>query len=318
MKPIQILEQQSEIGAGTRGSSLGIDALKVSSLNLKSDFFARYPSQKIPDQNHLLYQVNGTPSANYIDGMVKVYEAHYKKVEETLRNGKFPLVLSADHASAGATIAGIKAHYRDQKLGVIWVDAHGDLHSPFTSPTGNLHGMPLATALNEDNLEFKGKKVKPETQESWDKLKNMGGFAPKIFADDLIFFGVRDTETPEDELIKKKGITNYKVDECRNKGIEVVVKEALTQLEDCPIIYLSFDVDSMDCNVVSLGTGTPVPDGFLPEEAQRILELVIESGKLVCMEMVEVNPTLDNKQNMMADTAFKILEHSVEKIEKTL
>lgn len=316
MKTIQLLEQKSEIGAGTRGASLGIDALKVASLNQNNMFFLKYKTQKIAHQNHLLYEENRTPTAIRIEGIVKVYEATSEAVKEVFKNNKFPLVLSGDHASAGGTIAGVRAANPDKSLGVIWIDAHGDLHSPYTSPTGNIHGMPLATALGEDNLDFQIKEIKDEAKIGWDALKNCQGFSPKINPEDLIFFGVRDTEEPEDKLIEKLNLKNYTVAETRALGIQQAVKDALKRLQHCDLIYISFDVDSMDCDLVSRGTGTPVPNGYTPEEAFQIIEEIIKSGKVACFEMVEVNPTLDNKINLMAETAFHILEKTVDAIEK--
>ena len=316
MKNLKLIENKSEIGAGTRGASLGIEALKVASLNQKSDFFSRYDSVSIKDENDLLFQAVETPSAIRIKGIKKVYQRLADQVKEVLTEGDYPLVIAADHASAGGTIAGIKMAYPEKRLGVIWVDAHGDLHSPFTSPTGNVHGMPLATALAEDNEVCKVKEPEEEALSNWNALKNLGGISPKIKAEDLIFFGVRDTEKPEEELMEREGIKNFTVKESREKGIEKAAKEALEKLDNCDMIYLSFDVDSMDSDKVSRGTGTPVPNGFLPEEAQSLIAEIIKSRKVVCFELVEVNPTLDNKGNMMAETAFKILNETAVLIEQ--
>ncbi len=318
MKAIQLIENNSEIGAGTRGASLGIEALKVASLNAKSDYFSIREAKVVPTHNELLFEENSTPTAIRVKGIRKVYEAVAKLVSDTLTNEDFPLVLAADHASAGGTIAGIKQQYPNKTLGVIWIDAHGDLHSPFTSPTGNVHGMPLATALNEDNVACKVKEVDAESLENWNALKNTGGMAPKIEAENLVFFGVRDTEKPEDELIKRLDIKNFTVAECRQKGISAVAQDAINRLQNCDIIYISFDVDSMDPDMVSYGTGTPVPDGFSPAEANQLIQELFQSDKVVCFEMVEINPTLDNKKNEMAETAFEILVNTTQTIEKHL
>ena len=318
MKQIKVIENRSEIGAGTRGASLGIDALKVASLNQKSDFFSRYTSLKVKDRNELLFQSVKTPTAIRIEGIREVYENVANAVQGVLKEENFPIVLAADHASAGGTIAGIKMAYPNKRLGVIWIDAHGDLHSPYTSPTGNVHGMPLATALNEDNVANKVKEPSEEALKHWNAMKELGGLSPKIEAEDLIFFGVRDTESPEDSLMKKKGIKNYTVAECRKKGMKLAVEEALNQLKDCDMLYISFDVDSMDSEKVSKGTGTPVPNGFMPDEALTIIKSLLESNKVSCFEMVEVNPTLDNKANSMAETAFEILNETAVSIEKQL
>ena len=316
MSKIKLLEVRSEIAAGTRGSSLGSDALRVASLNKKSTYFSNYPLELIADRNDLLWSAIDTPSAIRIEGLVEVCRNVSESVCKVLGDGDFPLVLAADHASAGGTIAGIKKAYPNKRLGVIWIDAHGDLHSPYTSPTGNMHGMPLATALGINNEECQVNQVKDLTLAKWDELKNMGGMSPKILPSDLVFFGVRDTEQPEDFLIEKHGIKNYTVAETREFGIKKAVAETLAKLTDCDMLYISFDVDSMDPDVVSYGTGTPVKDGFNPAEAQEIIELLLESKKVVTFEMVEINPTLDNKCNKMAETAFKILEQTTRVIEQ--
>lgn len=317
-KEIVLFQQLSEIAAGTRGASLGVEALKVACLNKKSRFFEDKELVNIENRNDLLFKENETPSAIRINGVVEVYKHTHRNISETLKDGKFPIILAADHASAGGTIAGIKAAYPKKKLGVIWIDAHGDLHSPYTSPTGNIHGMPLATALAEDNLSCKIKDIDASSLEGWEQLKNCGNIRPKIASEDIIFYGVRDTEAPEDEIIKRENIKNFTVQECRQKGMKQSALEGLDKLSNCDIIYVSFDVDSMDCDLVSYGTGTPVKNGFSPDEIKVLMSELLRSPKLISFEMVEINPCLDNKQNFMAETAFDILEHSYQLIESTL
>lgn len=317
-KEIIFLEQLSEIAAGTRGASLGIEALKVASLNKNSNLFRNRRIESIENRNDLLFKENTTPTAIHIEGVVDVFESTSNKIKAVLETENFPVLLSADHASAGGTIAGIKAAFPNKRLGVIWIDAHGDLHSPYTSPTGNIHGMPLATALAEDNLDCQIKDIGPKSQECWEKLKNCQGISPKVLSEDIVFYGVRDTERPEDEIIKRENIKNFTVEECRAIGVSEAAQEGLNRLSECDIIYVSFDVDSMDCDLVSYGTGTPVKNGFTPSEINEIMDVVLRSSKLVTFEMVEINPCLDNKQNKMAETAFDILEHSYKIIQSNL
>src|SRR5919202_1579267 len=153
MKNIKIIEVPSEIGAGTRGASLGIEAIKIAALDFMSNFFIHFPSEKIPAENRLLYEPIESPYAKRIKGVAAMYEKVSKAVADCLKSHFFPVVLSGDHSNAGATIAGIKMARPKSKLGVIWIDAHADLHTPYTTPSGNLHGMALATAINEDNKE---------------------------------------------------------------------------------------------------------------------------------------------------------------------
>ena len=315
MKDIRIIENCSEIGAGTRGSRLGIEALKIASIQANSSYFSRHNSFQISDRNDLLYVENETPSAIRIQGIVEVYQNIANAVANSLKENKFPLVLAGDHASAGGTIAGIKKAFPDKRLGVIWIDAHADLHSPFTSPSGNVHGMPLATAIADDNAENGKSQPSEKAIAHWEELKHIGGMSPKIHSEDLIFFGVRDTELPEEKLMGAHRIKNYTVSECRELGVKSCAQSAIDKIADCDWIYISFDVDSMDPDLTSYGTGTPVAEGFSPQEAHDLIhELIIGSKKVCCFEMVEVNPLLDNKGNVMAETAFEILESTTEKL----
>jgi arginase len=308
---IRLLEVPSELGAGTRGASLGIGAIKVAALNAKNNYFSKYTSTIIPNENELLFEDSPTQYANYIDGIVKVYNyvSHYVS-EEVTHNKRFPIVLAGDHSTAGATITGIKKSNPNKRLGVIWVDAHADLHTPYTTPSGNMHGMPLAVCLGIDNIEHKRNNIPKEIEEHWHKLKHMGGVYPKIEANDLVFIALRDTEAEEDFLTDRLGIRNFAVKEVREKGTQQTVKEVLAYLNNCDMIYISFDVDSMDCDLVSRGTGTPVPNGLSEEEATDIVCGLVADPKTCCLEVTEVNPTLDNKKNTMAETAFRVLDRA--------
>ncbi len=313
-KNIHFIINTSEITAGTRGASLGPEAIMVAARNQGSKLFGKFPQTQIPSQNHLLDFETSHQFAKRIDGLVKIYSDLTKEVSSVLHKDKFPLILASDHGSAGGTIAGIKAAFPEKRLGVIWIDAHADLHSPFTTPSGNIHGMPLSTALNEDNLECKSNDVPSETSKLWEELKNMGGIAPKINAEDLIFIAVRDTEEQEDALILRRNIKNYSVDEVTLRGEKEITNEILTKLEVCDIIYISFDVDSMDPNLTSHGTGTPVEKGLSPSQAENLMLNLLENPKIACLEIVEVNPCLDENTNKMAEVTFQILESLVDKI----
>ncbi len=305
MKKLKIIEVKSELGAGTRGASMGVDAIKIAALDFGSRYFKQYKSVEVPNENHLLLESVGSAQAKRISGVLTMYERVSEEVAKTLKEDEFPIVLAGDHSTAGGTIAGIKVAFPKLKLGVIWIDAHADIHSPYTTPSGNLHGMPIAVSLAEDNTESKINKPDQETINYWFQLKNVGGISPKITYKDLVYINVRDTETPEDYLIKKNGIKNFTTAEIRRKGVEKVAIEALALLEHCDLIYVSFDVDSMDASI-SKGTGTPVPNGMTEREAGNLVARLMASEKICCFEMVEINPTLD-KENLMAENAFEIL-----------
>lgn len=316
MKKIQVIKNRSDIGAGTRGADMGIDAIEIAAINAKSDFFNRFDFIDVDTENEAVYNKQKTPFAKRIEKVLTVCTRLSEAVKNTLIQNNFPLVLSGDHSSALGTISGIKIAFPNKRLGVIWIDAHADIHSPHTSPSGNIHGMPLAAALADDNLDRKINDIAPETHESWEGMKNIGGISPKVSHSDVVYFGVRDTEEPEEYTIAKNGIKNYMVDEVRYRGMDVCMSETLEKLSDCDLIYISFDVDSMDCDLISKGTGTPVSKGFDEEEIKQIINKTIESGKVACVEVVEVNPCLDNKGNLMAETAFDVLQDITTTIEK--
>lgn len=306
MRKIKLVEVRSELAAGTRGASLGVDALKIASLDKKSNFFTQFDPINIPDANNYLWKGNKHPHAKYIDGVYQVLKNVYSSIESLRLDKKFPIVLAGDHSTAAGTIMGIKAANPEKRLGVIWIDAHADLHTPFTTPSGNMHGMPLAMVSHIDNRDCTVNQPSAETLAFWEKIKKIGGDFPKINLQDIVFITVRDTEEPEDHLIKTFGIRNFKTSEIRAKGVKQVAQSALETLKDCDQIYISFDVDSLDSSI-SVGTGTPVPDGLTVEEAIQLNGELIKDKRVCCWEIVEVNPTLDT-ENTMAEAAFDVLE----------
>ena len=307
-RDITLLINKSEITAGTRGASLGPDAIMTAARKNKNLVFGNYTIEEIKDVNYLLDQPTEHKFAKRIDGLLSVYNALNEKVSTLLLNNKFPLVLAADHGSAGGTIAGIKSAYPTKRLGIVWIDAHADIHTPYTTPSGNMHGMPLATVLNEDNLPCKLNDLSEDTIQFWEKIKQVGGIAPKANAEDIVYIAVRDTEDQENKIMDRLDIKNYPVAELRSKGVSAIINEIENKLSDCDIIYVSFDVDSMDPEMTSHGTGTPVKNGLSPEEANEILTLLAKNNKTVCIEFVEVNPCLDEKVNKMAEVTMTLVE----------
>ena len=309
MKNIKLIEVASEIGAGTRGASLGIEAIKIAALDFMSNFFIYFPSEKVTVENKLLYEPIESPYAKRIKGIVTMYERVSKSVMETMKSNFFPVVISGDHSISGATIAGIKMAKPKSKLGVIWIDAHADMHTPFTTPSGNMHGMPLSASINEDNRESAVHEVDAETLKQWNYLKNIGKIAPKVLPEDIVYISLRDFEKEEKFLIDKYGIKVVTTKEVRSKGPENIVRSVLRYLSDCTDIYISFDVDSLDSSI-SKGTGTPVNNGLREREAEDLISKFMQNRKICCFEISEVNPTLD-KENLMAEIAFNILQRSV-------
>jgi len=309
MKNIKLIEVPSEIGAGTRGASLGIEAIKIAALDFMSNFFIHFPSEKIPVENKLLYEPIESPYAKRIKGIVSMYDKAAKAVSDCIKSNFFPVVLSGDHSTSGASITGIKMAKPKSKLGVIWIDAHADLHTPYTTPSGNMHGMPLAIAINEDNEECAVHELDPDTAKQWNYLKSMAKIAPKVLPEDVVYISLRDFEKEEKHLIDKYGMKVFTTKEVRSKGPENIVRAVLRYLGDCTDIYVSFDVDSLDASI-SKGTGTPVGNGLKEREAEDLISKFMQNRKVCCFEITEVNPTLD-KENLMAEIAFNILQRSV-------
>ena len=309
MKNIKLIEVPSEIGAGTRGASLGIEAIKIAALDFMSNFFVHFPSEKVETENHLLFEPIHSPYAKRINGVITMYERVSKSVKESIKNNFFPIVLSGEHSTSGGTIAGIKAAKPNSRLGVIWIDAHADLHTPYTTPSGNMHGMPLTASIGEDNEECKVHEPDEKTKKEWDQLKNIGKISPKILAEDIVFISLRDFEKEEKHLIDKYGMKVITTNEVRRKGPESVVRSALRFLTECTDIYVSFDMDCLD-SAISKGTGTPVSNGLREREAEDLVSKFMQNRKICCFEITEVNPTLD-KENLMAEIAFNILQRSV-------
>ncbi|MEO5783749.1 MAG: arginase [Ginsengibacter sp.] len=309
MKNIKLIEVPSEIGAGTRGASLGIDAIKIAALDFMSNFFVHFPSEKIETENRLLFEPIASPYAKRINGVLAMYEKVSKAVADAIKNNFFPVVISGDHSNSGGTIAGIKAAKPKSKLGVIWIDAHADLHTPYTTPSGNMHGMPLSAAIAEDNTESKVHELDEKTKKQWDQLKQFGKVYPKVLPEDVVFISLRDYEKEERFLIEKYEMKIVTTNEIRRKGAENVVRSVLRYLSDCTDIYVSFDVDCLDASI-SRGTGTPVSNGLREREAEDLVSKFMQNRKICCFEITEVNPTLD-KENLMAEIAFNILQRSV-------
>jgi len=238
-----------------------------------------------------------------------MYERVSKAVCDSIKGHFFPVVISGDHSNAGGTIAGIKMAKPKSKLGVIWIDAHADLHTPYTTPSGNMHGMPLAVSIAEDNKECKVHDLDEKTARQWEQLKHMGKSGQKVLPEDVVFISLRDFEKEEKHLIEKHGMKVITTSEVRRTGAENVCRKVLRYLSDCTDIYVSFDVDSLDA-AISRGTGTPVSNGLKEREVEDLISKFMQNRKICCFEITEVNPTLD-KENLMAEIAFNILQRSV-------
>ena len=312
MKELKIIEVKSEIGAGTRGASLGVEAMKIASLDMHSDFFRAHESVEVENVNELLFDGAKHSYAKFIDGVMIMEERVCLEVYETIWEDDFPIIIAGDHSTAYGTIAGIKKASPQARLGVIWIDAHADFQTPYTTASGNMHGMPLAMACGIDNLECKVNDPRGETLEYWEQMKNVGMPGPKIYPEDIVFVSVRDLEKPENYLINKYNINFIETEDIKKLGAAKIASRALEMLDHCDLIYVSFDVDAMDSRI-STGTGTPVPNGLTVDEAKTLNAELGKSPKVCAWEIVEVNPTLDT-ENRMAESAFEIMEATAKSI----
>ncbi|MFM9051672.1 MAG: arginase [Bacteroidota bacterium] len=311
-KKIRVVEVKSEIGAGTRGASMGPDAIKVAALDYGSNLFKKLDSVEVVNENHQLFESPGSLYAKRIKSIYNMIDRVGMAVKNSLKANEFPIILAGDHSTSAGTISGIRLAYPKQRLGVIWIDAHADLHSPWTTPSGNMHGMPLAAVLGEDNAQNKMNKPDKETLEWWSKIKKWGNIHPKIDYKDLVYIALRDVEPEEQYLLKKHKVKTFSTAEVKRNGVEKIARDTLSHLNSCSLLYISFDVDSMDSSI-SKGTGTPVRNGITEKEAGSLLVRLIQNEKVCCFEISEVNPTLD-KENLMAENTFEILQRVVSQL----
>jgi len=319
MTRFKIIEVCSELGAAQLGASLGADAIRLAAHKAGSDFFAQHDRLRLPDHNDVLADKQhdkGCKHVNYLRYILEYCQTLCNTVTDTLHANHFPIILSADHSSAAGTIAGIKQAYPEKRLGIIWIDAHSDMHSPYTTRSGNMHGMPLGAALNLDEqartlIGAEPNELPDAAQRQWDHLKALGGITPKLEPQDLALIAVRFFKPEHTAIINDLGVPLYSVDDIREKGAAFYAEQINQQLHDCDMIYVSFDVDGLDCDHVSYGTGTPEPNGLFLAEALSMMQIFMSNPKVCCLEISEVNPLLDNKGNAMEKRLGRFWMHQL-------
>ena len=301
---VRLIEAASEIGAGKRGASMGMSALRVAAWKNGSDLFGHAEESILRDENDVLYEDDRTPNAHHIDGLVRFESDLAYEVYKFLRSNIFPMVIGGDHSIAVGSVSGTKMAFPNERLGVVWIDAHADLHSPWTTPSGNVHGMPLSLLMH---IEKKGRnKPRVHTMDKWDRLRKIGMSGPKLQPADLVYIALRDYEPEEEAIIREHGIKVVTVDQLRQRGAGGVVQDTLAYLAACDKLHISFDVDSLDPSI-SVGTGTPVAHGLNLEEARTLLTGLCAEAKTATLDVVEINPALDTG-NAMAEAVLSILE----------
>jgi arginase len=219
------------------------------------------------------------PRAKFLPEIARACRQAHTLVLRALERGRLPVILGGDHSVAAGTISGVAHHLRGrgETLGLLWVDAHGDMNTPRTSPSGNVHGMPLASVLGHGPRE----------------LTRIGGFAPKVKASRTVLLGVRDVDPEERRFIARSGVRVFTMSEIDEKGMRRVMEEALPILTASTAgFHVSFDMDGIDPNYAP-GVGTAVQGGLTYREAHLLAEMCARSGRLTSVEVMEVNPVFD-------------------------
>jgi arginase len=269
-----------DLGAGRRGVDMGPSAIRLAGLaqGLRNLGVAVEDDGNVgvPEPEN---QKQGHETARFLDTIYHVCNRLRLRVRRTLEEGRVPLVMGGDHSIAIGTVSGVAEFYRERgaKIGLIWVDAHADMNTPDTSPSGNIHGMPLATLLGLGNP----------------LLVEMGGFSPKVDKSNVCLIGIRDIDQRERELVRQSGIHAYTMRDVDERGMRAIINEAIGFASDGTAgFHVSFDLDSMDPREVP-GTGTPVKGGLSWREANLLMETVADSENLLSLEVTELNPILD-------------------------
>ena len=306
MRNIKRVEVGAEFGAGTRGASLGPDALRMAIINKQYELFSEESTIRIIEDPGILGKDILFFNAKRIQAVLDVQRRIAGSISAVMKEGFFPFVISGDHSNAAATLAGMRLAHPDKRIGVVWIDAHADLHTPWTTPSGNIHGMPLGMALNLRHDSDKHRQVDPEVSKIWEQLCSISGQPGCINREDVVFIAIRDLEPEEWDIIDREEMKFFTTEAVNRQGANQVIHETLEYLSGCDLIYVTFDVDCLDAAIVP-GTGTPVPDGISIGQARRMLELLWASEKLGCMEFTEINPCLDQR-NATAEVAADLLQ----------
>ncbi|RQD69632.1 MAG: arginase [Tindallia sp. MSAO_Bac2] len=289
-KCINIIGVPMDLGQNRRGVDMGPSAMRYAGIRKRLEKLGH----NVADLGDLAIDfVDGQNNSNHanlrnLDAVQKVNAELAEKVNQITSKGDFPLVLGGDHSIALGTLAGVSKYY--DNLGVIWIDAHGDLNTEKTSPSGNIHGMPLAASLGLGHPA----------------LTDLNHEGAKVKAENLVLIGPRALDEGEKKLVKEKGIRVYTMHEIDRLGMAKVMEDALNYLKDkTDEIHLSFDLDALD-PVDAPGVGTPVIGGISYREGHLAMEMLAECKQIVSAEFVEVNPILDDK-NKTAQVAVALI-----------
>jgi len=292
-KAIKIIGVPMDLGASRRGTDMGPSALRIARLGkaLRGLGYQVDQEEDIPVPAPETRSI-ASVEARFKEEILATCTQLAARVEEVLDHGDIPLVLGGDHSIAMGTVSGVASHYRkhDQHIGLIWFDAHGDMNIPGMSPSGNIHGMPLAHLLGRGDPD----------------LSTIAGFSGKIRPENVALVGIRDVDSAEREIIQASGINTYTMRDLDEKGMARVATEILQVVNAGTTgFHVSFDVDGCDPAVIP-GSGTLVPGGVNFREAHLLLEYCADSKKMLSMEVVELNPFLD-QGNISAERTVQMI-----------
>jgi arginase len=309
MKNRILILSQYDIAAGKRGSADGPSAVKSQLIQKGIDCSNCIV---LENNNSPIEHQNNFKNAKFIDTVVENASLLEQTTYNAIKSSKTPVILSGDHGNAIGGFSGLKNAFPNKRIGIIWIDAHADLHTPYTTPSGNIHGMPLAALAGIDNSENSKNKVTDEEIKHWNQLKKIGNKSiyPKFSFKDLVFIGLRDAEEEEWDLIIKHNIRHFEPKDIKNLGIQNVLTQTLEYLNNCDIIYVSFDADSLDPSI-SVGTGTPSPNGLLIEEAEYLFNELFNHPKLGVFEISEVNPNIEQGNQEMGVVISNLLAKAI-------
>jgi arginase len=291
---IHLLGVPMDLGSGRRGVDMGPSAIRIAGV---ADRLKELGHKVVDDGDVVIKNMEelkiGNERARYLSEIARASTILARKIDRIMGLNHFPLVLGGDHSIAVGTVSGIAAFAQRQgkKLGLIWIDAHGDINTPESSPSGNIHGMPLAALLGFGASE----------------LTSIGGASPKVDPVNVALVGVRSLDSGEKKRLKETGVQVHTMSDIDRHGVDRVMKKALARVTDgTDYVHVSFDLDAVDPTVAP-GVGTPVKGGLDYREAHLTMEMVADAGVMTSLEMVEVNPILD-QGNASATFAVELVQ----------
>lgn len=293
-KAIAIIGAPLDLGAGRRGVDMGPSAMRVAGLGrrLAALGYAIADLGNVPVAQAESIADAGPGNAKYLPQIAATCERVGELTGQTLADGRIPLVLGGDHSIAVGAIAGISRFFREsgRKIGLLWIDAHADMNTPESSPSGNVHGMPLACCIGKG----------PEA------LARMFGFSPKVAPSNVALLGIRDLDRIERDIVRQSGVHAITMREIDERGMRAAIGEAIAVATSGTAgFHLSLDMDFVDPQYAP-GVGTPVRGGATYREAHLAMEVICDSGSMISMEVVEVNPVID-EVNRTADLAVELI-----------